>query len=62
MAMITSHTMKTFPKMAILSFLMPVSVYLSHIGANSILVFIITGIAMIGLIDLLQKSVGEISI
>ncbi|MDP8263137.1 MAG: calcium/proton exchanger [Candidatus Ancaeobacter aquaticus] len=53
---------RTIPKPAVLALLVPVSFYLAHIEANSILIFIITSLAILGLIGFIAKATDQMCI
>lgn len=53
---------RTLPKAAVLAALVPVSIYLHYIKADSILIFCFTVFAILGLVCLIGKSTSEVSL
>lgn len=52
----------TLPKPAILIAFVPVSIYLSYMNINPALLFIISGLGILGLISVMSKSTDQLSI
>lgn len=53
---------KTLPRMSIFILFVPISIYLSYTKVNPTIVFIISFIALLGLIALMSKSTDQLSI
>lgn len=53
---------RTIPKPAVLILCVPVSFFLALTKADAILVFLVTAVAILGLISLIAKSTGQISL
>lgn len=60
--MTAANFLKTLPKLSILLLFVPVSIALSLLHSSSIVVFVCTALAILGLASLLSKSVEELSI
>ena len=54
--------LRTIPRPALLILLIPLCLYLSHVHANPVLVFVVTGISILGLISLMSKSTDQLSL
>ena len=54
--------LKTLPKLSLLLFFVPVSIALNLLHSSSIVVFLFTALAILGLASIISKSVEELSI